>query len=28
MPQQHQMRLVDWYLYGRTENPKPPRKCL
>ena len=21
----HQYRLVDWYLYGRTEDPKPPR---
>jgi transposase-like protein len=28
MPAAHQMRLVDWYLYGRTESPKPPRKCL
>ncbi|MCA1807637.1 MAG: IS1249 family transposase [Actinobacteria bacterium] len=24
----HQMRLVDWYLYSRSEDPKPPRKCL
>lgn len=28
MPRQHQMRLVDWYLYSRTEGAKPPRKCL
>lgn len=28
MPAAHQRRLVDWYLYGRTETPKPPRKCL
>jgi hypothetical protein len=28
MPAAHQRRLVDWYLYSRTENPKPPRKCL
>lgn len=28
MPAAHQMRLVDWYLYSRTESPKPPRKCL
>lgn len=28
MPKSHQMRLVDWYLYGRTEGQKPPRKCL
>lgn len=28
MPAIHQMRLVDWYLYSRTETPKPTRKCL
>lgn len=28
MPQVHQMRLVDWYLFSRTEEQKPPRKCL
>jgi len=28
MPAAHQMRLVDWYLYSRTESPKPTRKCL
>jgi transposase-like protein len=28
MPPAHQMRLVDWYLYSKTENSKPPRKCL
>lgn len=28
MPSAHQMRLVDWYLYTRTEDQKPPRKCL
>lgn len=28
MPSAHQMRLVDWYLYSRTEDPKPTRKCL
>ena len=28
MPQAHQMRLVDWYLFSRTEEQKPPRKCL
>lgn len=28
MPAAHQRRLVDWYLYTRTEDPKPPRKCL
>lgn len=25
---EHQIKLVDWYLYSRTEDPKPPRKCL
>lgn len=28
MPTAHQTRLVDWYLYGRTEGSKPPRNCL
>lgn len=28
MPATHQRRLVDWYLYSRTEHPKPTRKCL
>lgn len=28
MPAAHQRRLVDWYLYTRTEDPKPPRFCL
>ena len=28
MPQTHQMRLVDWYLFSRTEGQKPTRKCL
>lgn len=28
MPQTHQMRLVDWYLFSRTEVRKPTRKCL
>lgn len=28
MPQEHQMRLVDWYLFSRTEEQKPTRKCL
>ena len=26
--QTHQQRLVEWYLYGRTKDQKPPRKCL
>ena len=26
--QTHQQRLVDWYLYTRTSNPKPPRNVL
>lgn len=26
--QLHQQRLVEWYLYTRTTNPKPPRNCL
>ena len=28
MIQMHQMRLVDWYLYGLSEVQKPPRNCL
>ena len=28
MSEDHQRRLVEWYLYGRTEAPKPPRKFL
>lgn len=28
MKNEHQMVLVNWYLYSRTEGPKPPRKCL
>lgn len=28
MIKEHKMVLVNWYLYGRTEYPKPPRKCL
>lgn len=28
MSEEHQRRLVEWYLYSRTENPKPPRNCL
>lgn len=28
MSEEHQRRLVEWYLYGRTEDPKPPRKFL
>jgi hypothetical protein len=27
MSEEHQRRLVEWYLYSRTENPKPPRFC-
>lgn len=27
MSEDHQRRLVEWYLYTRTENPKPPRFC-
>lgn len=26
--QLHRQRLVEWYLYTRTTNPKPPRNCL
>lgn len=28
MSEDHQRRLVEWYLYSRTETPKPPRKFL
>lgn len=28
MKEEHQRRLVDWYLYTRSTNPKPPRFCL
>jgi hypothetical protein len=28
MSHEHQKRLVEWYLYTRTEGAKPPRKCL
>jgi hypothetical protein len=28
MSEAHQRRLVEWYLYSRTENPKPTRKFL
>lgn len=28
LSQSHQKRLVDWYLYSRTTDPKPPRNCL
>jgi len=27
MSEEHQRRLVEWYLYSRTEKPKPPRNC-
>ncbi len=27
MSEDHQRRLVDWYLYSRTTCPKPPRFC-
>ena len=27
MSEEHQRRLVEWYLYTRTEDPKPPRFC-
>lgn len=27
MNEEHQRRLVEWYLYSRTEAPKPPRNC-
>ena len=28
MSNEHQMVLVNWYLYGRSEGAKPPRFCL
>ena len=28
MPSLHQQRLTEWYLYAKTEDPKPPRFCL
>lgn len=28
MPAAHQQRLVEWYLYSRAEEPKPPRYFL
>jgi len=28
LSQQHQQRLVDWYLYSRTKDQKPTRNCL
>lgn len=28
MSEDHQRRLVEWYLNGRTEDPKPTRKFL
>lgn len=28
MNEEHQRRLVEWYLYSRTEGAKPPRNCL
>lgn len=28
LSQTHRQRLVDWYLYSRTKNQKPPRNCL
>lgn len=28
MNEEHQRRLVEWYLYSRTESPKPTRKFL
>lgn len=27
MSEEHQRRLVEWYLYSRTESPKPTRNC-
>lgn len=27
MSEKHQRRLVEWYLYSRTEGAKPPRNC-
>lgn len=28
LSQTHQQRLVEWYLYSRAKNQKPPRNCL
>lgn len=28
MPNEHQQRLTEWYLYGKTEGQKPPRNFL
>lgn len=28
MSEEHQRRLVEWYLYTRTKDQKPPRNCL
>lgn len=28
LSQTHRQRLVDWYLYSRTKDQKPPRNCL
>jgi hypothetical protein len=28
MSEEHQRRLVEWYLYSRTEDPKPSRNFL
>ena len=28
MSEDHQRRLVEWYLYSRSEDPKPTRNCL
>ena len=28
MTQTHQQKLAEWYLYGKTEEAKPPRNCL
>jgi hypothetical protein len=28
MSEEHQRRIVEWYLYSRTEDPKPTRKFL
>jgi hypothetical protein len=28
MSEEHQRRLAEWYLYSRTDDPKPTRNCL
>jgi len=28
MSEEHRRRLVEWYLYSRTKDQKPPRNCL